>query len=86
MTLDKNLARDVVQQRLVNKGEVRRLAKAAARATDAATEAVVKRDQALAAAHGPKSHGLLSYEEIAEAAGISKGRVRQIVAAVRSQA
>lgn len=46
-------------------------------------DAVARRDQAFVKVHGEAKGGLLSYNEIAEASGLARGRVIQIVQAKR---
>lgn len=41
--------------------------------------AIARRDEALIEAHGDKREGYLSYQELADASGMSKGRVIQVV-------
>ena len=56
-----------------------RLRRAADRLARTTAEAVAARDAALIDAHGPKAQGGLTYDEMADAVGLSKGRVIQIV-------
>lgn len=45
-------------------------------------DAVHERDRLLIDSHGPRRDGGLSYEEMAEAVGVSRGRIIQIVQGV----
>jgi hypothetical protein len=56
-----------------------RLRQRAAKLERVTADAVAARDTALIEAHGPKALGGLSYDEMAQAVGLSKGRVIQIV-------
>lgn len=79
-------------RRTEHRSQIRRLARAAAKAESAYAAAIVRRDQAMLAAHGKKRDGYLSYDEIATATeyaagqGISKGRVIQIINRLRTGA
>jgi hypothetical protein len=64
-----------IEARRLRAATVRRLARLAKAARDAPAE----RDEALIAAHGDKRQGGLTYDELAAATGLSKGRVIQIV-------
>jgi hypothetical protein len=72
-------ADDVARSRRERRVVVERATSALVKAEEAYRAAVVRRDQALIDGHGDRRTGGLSYEELAEVAGVSKGRVIQIV-------
>lgn len=63
---------------------VTKTATAATKATEAADLALAKRDQAILAARGSTQPA--TYQEIADAAGVTKDRVSQIIQAQRKRA
>lgn len=62
-----------------HRATIARTSRAAERARVAYERAVAARDEAMLNAHGERRDGFLSYDEISQASGISKGRVIQIV-------